>query len=215
MKYNKDLEQTGKQMKLFSQEVSLANHTQQQESDLEKKTSAIFGPKCLELFGRFSRNGLWAKTFAALLVGQEGWYSRRCGLTWKLLGTKYNRLYFQLQASTHHTNESEFGLWPTPIAGDWKGQKRSDGTASMLSGVVALMLPTPTTRDANGIEHSPSQKNKSRLAPTIGDLYEQELGTSSQLNPEFVLEMMGFPTDWTLLPFQSGETKVSRPQETQ
>jgi hypothetical protein len=77
------------------------------------------------------------------------------------------------------------------------------------------MLPTPTTRDANGIEHSPSQKNKSRLAPTIGDLYEQELGKTSQLNPQFVLEMMGFPSDWTLLPFQNGETKVSRQQETQ
>jgi hypothetical protein len=32
--------------------------------------------------------------------------------------------------------------------------------------------------------------------------------TGSQLNPLFVAEMMGFPPDWTILPFQSGETKV-------
>jgi hypothetical protein len=33
-------------------------------------------------------------------------------------------------------------------------------------------------------------------------------GSNSQLNPRFVLEMMGFPPDWTELPFLSGETKV-------
>lgn len=27
-------------------------------------------------------------------------------------------------------------MWPTPIAGDWKGQKRSDGSAQMLSGKI-------------------------------------------------------------------------------
>lgn len=40
-------------------------------------------------------------------------------------------------------------LLPTPIAGDWKGQIRKDGTASMLSGKMAL-LPTPTARDMKG-----------------------------------------------------------------
>ena len=62
------------------------------------------------------------------------------------------------------------------------------------------MLPTPTTRDANGIENSPSQKGKSRLAADLGD------GTTSQLNPHFVEEMMGFPNGWTELPFLNGET---------
>jgi hypothetical protein len=73
----------------------------------------------------------------------------------------------------------------------------------------AKMLPTPTTRDANGIENSPSQKGKSRLAADLGD------GTTSQLNPHFVEEMMGFPKGWTELPFLNGETKVSKDTETQ
>ena len=30
----------------------------------------------------------------------------------------------------------------------------------------------------------------------------------SQLNPRFVAEMMGFPPNWTELPFQSGEQKA-------
>lgn len=33
-------------------------------------------------------------------------------------------------------------------------------------------------------------------------------GQTSQLSPQFVMEMMGFPPDWTLLPFLNGETKV-------
>lgn len=31
---------------------------------------------------------------------------------------------------------------------------------------------------------------------------------TSQLNPLFVAEMMGFPPDWTELPFLNGEKKV-------
>jgi hypothetical protein len=33
-------------------------------------------------------------------------------------------------------------------------------------------------------------------------------GKSSQLNPRFVAEMMGFPPDWTELPFTNGEMKA-------
>jgi hypothetical protein len=40
-----------------------------------------------------------------------------------------------------------------------------------------------------------------------------QTGKTSQLNPLFVAEMMGFPTDWTILPFQSGETKALKDTE--
>ena len=39
----------------------------------------------------------------------------------------------------------------------------------------------------------------------------QETGKPSQLNPLFVMEMMGFPPNWTVLPFQNGETNQSKP----
>ena len=112
-----------KQTSLFGEEKStsspgdfLANHTAQQESDLAKKMNATYGQRCLERFERFNQVGLWAKMFSALLIGMEGWYSTRCKLTWKLKGTKYNRMYFQLQASTLPIEEIEFGLWPTPTS---------------------------------------------------------------------------------------------------
>lgn len=49
---------------------SLANHSQTQGLDEERKTNATYGAKCLESFGKFPRATLWAKTFAAYLIGQ-------------------------------------------------------------------------------------------------------------------------------------------------
>lgn len=39
-------------------------------------------------------------------------------------------------------------------------------------------------------------------------------GKTSQLNPRFVAEMMGFPANWTELPFLNGEQNQSKPTET-
>ena len=268
---------------IFSQEDSHANPIPLQESEWAKKTNATCGPKCVESFGKFSRVGSWAKTFAALLVGMEGWSSTRCKLTWKLKGTKSHRMYFQLQVSPHApTAETESGLLltpttreevmdqekfkarmekydngttvpnlatqvvgmlPTPIAGDWKGQRRSDGTASMLSGKASLgMLPTPTAFDYNtprsqeawdkakekhgdALQNPLKQMAAFGMLPTplaeesdkiMGKENQDSLskrarsatGKPSQLSPLFVEEMMGFPKNWTALPFQSGDEKA-------
>jgi hypothetical protein len=92
------------------------------------------------------------------------------------------------------------GLLPTPTAMD-----STNATATMSMG----MLPTPTCQDAKQKENSPSQQHKlQELAIRVAG------GTGSQLNPQFVLEMMGFPPDWTELPFLSGETNQSKQPET-
>jgi hypothetical protein len=167
MNYKKNSEPAGEQMTLFSQAGSLnyASHTQPPGSDLEKKMNATCGPKCLESYGRFNRNGLWAKTFSALLIGQEGWFSKRCRLTWKVKGTKYNRMYFQLRVSTLPTNEIGFGLLhieqqhllktPTAMDGEVTSGKKNpvsgnSGTLAqeIMSGYKPTMeklglLPTP------------------------------------------------------------------------
>jgi hypothetical protein len=116
------------------------------------------------------------------------------------------------------TRAMSMGMLPTPIAGDWKGQLRSDGTANMLSGKMALlhkqgMLPTPTVNEGKNATFPESQINRSSL---IGELMKtQDIGKTSQLNPLFVLEMMGFPPTWTTLPFLSGETNQSKQPATQ
>jgi hypothetical protein len=288
---------------IFSQEDSLVNHTQVQGSDLEKKMTATSGRKCSERLKKFNHVGLWAKTFTDLLIGQEGWFSTKCRLTWRLKGTKYSRIYCQLYPSTHPIEGIESGLLPTPSVADTEGSPKridqisqgqngtfyrtSDNTGTRfgakLNDVARLlptptamigdayadkspnshlrhtqniatlaakgMLPTPNTRDwkdsiGNGIDapsigktrgYSLGQKINSMLpTPAASDwkgAYRPESMTNkdgtfnreerlvniylktgqeynsktSQLSPHFVMEMMGFPTDWTLLPFLSGE----------
>jgi hypothetical protein len=218
-------------MTLFSLEAShnYASHTPQQESDLVKKMRDTSGRRCLERFGRFNHVGLWAKTFSDLLIGQTGWFSTKCKLTWKLKGTKYNRMYFQLYPSTHHTEGTESGLLPTPSVADIEGSPKridqisqgqngtfyrtSDNTGTRFGAKlndVARLLPTPRTSDKNMHWRTENWKGDD-----LGSHINEMFGTRSHLSPQFVLEMMGFPTDWTLLPFLSGETNQSKQEEMQ
>ena len=271
MTLKKQISMFGEEGFLSSQEDSHANHTVSQESDLEKKMTDTSGLKCLERYGKFSRHGLWARTFSELLIGMKGWYSTRCSLTWKLKGTKFNRMYFQLRVSTRPTKDTELGLLltpttcetvqdldkfkdrmkkypngttmpnlatqvaktllPTPSAceikaseaekGEWTGKywKRPDGSKkqSNILDVIQMsgLLPTPATRDYKGARSKEALIEAGRNSTnSLPDAFSQT-GKSSQLNPRFVMEMMGFPPNWTVLPFQSGETNQSKQEETQ
>jgi hypothetical protein len=81
---------------------------------------------------------------------------------------------------------------------------------SMHSMTLTRMFCTPTSQSSRG--NTSDNRGKGNLTDQIA---EMDLTTSktSQLNPLFVAEMMGFPTDWTILPFQNGETKVSKDTE--
>jgi len=221
------MDQNGEQTTLFSQEGFLASHTAQQESDLVEKMIDTSGQKCLELLEKSNQHGSWAKTFSVLLIGMTGWYSTKCKLIWKLKGTKCKRLYFQLQASTLRTEEIGYGLLPTPVASDattgaiigkndtfrmTKGlprkvnQNGKDGSVGLAR--LLKLLPTPTTRDYKGARTTEALENAGRSGKnSLPDFYAQS-GKTSQLNPRFVAEMMGFPPNWTELPFQNGETKA-------
>jgi hypothetical protein len=72
------------------------------------------------------------------------------------------------------------------------------------------MLPTPATRDYKGARSTEALEEAGRnQTNSLPDAFAQT-GKTSQLNPQFVLEMMGFPPDWTTLPFLSGETNQSK-----
>ncbi len=266
----------------------------------------------------------------------EGWYSTKCALTWKILGIKSRPLLFLRARSMPCTNESEFGLLPTPTVID--GVKTGDmtGSAKMLMGAtmrssgqqiqrtlsdavqmevlktnpaLALelaskqfvkrtklptqeefvewiktlgtkkelattlnlklttvehwyrtdkvgfshpsiqdweaikthypvpleldtkmthqesiewqgMLPTPSAFDCkNGMKPQTYLARKKRhqekgvnlqyaLKQIAADISHEQTGKISQLNPRFVAEMMGFPPNWTELPFLNGEPKA-------
>ena len=79
------------------------------------------------------------------------------------------------------------------------------------------LLPTPTTRDYKGGKSKQTldkRKERGNFIETLPDKFPLD-GKTSQLNPRFVAEMMGFPPNWTELPFQSGDKKASKDTEMQ
>ena len=353
-----------RQISLFTEEEltslqvdSHVNPTHPQESDSARRMRDTSGQRCLEQYERFNRPGSWAKMFAALLIGTEGWYSTRCKLSWKLKATKSHRFYFQLAPSMPPTEGTEFGLFltpttreevqdlekfkkrmekypngttmpnlatqimgllPTPTASEAeRGSERqltvkdgkvqnispkgvkygmsirqlaeqgfiptpmaSDATTGAIigkndifvetkglprkinqngtDGSVGLarlvqMLPTPNAYDWNtprkpetflkakerhaqkgvNLQNPLKQMASMNMLPTpmasdcgekVTGLETQDsltkrarqiTGQTSQLSPQFVMEMMGFPTDWTLLPFLNGDKSQLKQEETQ
>ena len=236
-----------------SAEDFLVSPTQWPESEKAKRMTDTSGRKCLEQLEKFNHVGLWVKMFSALLIGQEGWFSTKCKLTWKLRGTKFGRMYFQLVALTHPTEGIGFGLLlktPTVMDGEVTSGKKNpvsgdSGTLAqeIMSGYKPTMeklglLPTPRANQVNGCdlnsvnlatrnkgnleEHvakwvtgmlptpnasdHPGKNTGKRNQDSLPKRIREAGGQTSQLNPRFVLEMMGFPPNWTELPFQSGET---------
>ncbi len=248
-------EATGEQMTLFSRVASPdpASHTAVQENDLERKMTATSGRRCLEQFERFNRAGLWAKTFAALLIGMEGWSSTKCRLIWKMRATRSHRIYFQLVPSTLPIGGIEFGLLhtprkihatmehemqdhtherfrandlmnltmlPTPRKESFPNSKtRIDiGAIDSLTTMAEMgLLPTPTPTATSDKKGGCTRTDESRQNDTLAHAVHGVLGEpgkTSQLNPRFVAEMMGFPPDWLELPFLSTEKNPSEPTET-
>ena len=68
------------------------------------------------------------------------------------------------------------------------------------------MLPTPEATNGKHSTFPPSQKDRHGLVSEIMRNFLPSAGQDSpQLNPLFVEEMMGFPPDWLVSPFLSGE----------
>lgn len=215
-----------KQTSLFTTENAMclpedfhANHTALQENEKVRKMNAIYGRKCLEQLERFSQPTLWVKMFSASLIGTQEWFSMRCKLTWKLRASRFGRMYFQLVPSTPPTDGIEFGLWPTPdtiqrgrpeIAVQMKEanlplytRRDKAGNARQFSildfAIYKGLIPTPTTRDYKGARSKEALKKAGRTETnSLPDAFSQD-GKSSQLNPLFVEEMMGYPIGWTEL----------------
>lgn len=119
------------------------------------------------------------------------------------------------------------GLLPTPTAMEVKHSKRvkglkeqgAKGMYSRKNGALRPngltdfldfngMMPTPSARDWQGCTNPGVKKvNGNVYGETLPDTVKKVTGSTSQLNPLFVEEMMGFPLMWTALPFlsQSGD----------
>lgn len=100
-------------------------------------------------------------------------------------------------------------MLPTPRASKITGGDRADFTPSLPGLAIKGLLPTPR---AFCYKDMKTDRGKSNLGEVIMSKYST--GKTSQLNPLFVAEMMGFPTSWTVLPFLPGGSSPSRDMET-
>ena len=75
--------------------------------------------------------------------------------------------------------------------------------------IVPHLSPTPKAQEARG--NCSDNRHKFNLTDKIAELASPTSRTS-QLNPLFVAEMMGYPLEWLTLPFlsQSGEVEASK-----
>ena len=198
-----------------------ASPTAPQESGKEKMTSAIYGQKCLEQYEKFPRVSSWAKMFAASLIGTGEWYSKRCVLSWKVMGIKSRPLLYLRAVSARHTEESGFGLLlKTPAAMDAYSEKLSKkeqkfGNSGTLAQEVAtgFIYKRGLLFSPKACDYKNQRKTENWKGLDLSSQVKELTGTNSLLNHQFVAEMMGFPANWTELPFLSGETKVSKPTE--
>jgi hypothetical protein len=138
-------------------------------------------------------------------------------------GTKYGSLLSQVKYS---------GLFPTPTAVQRDHPERVEkliatGATTMMSRKAGEnrpnsildavmfygMLPTPNAsdnRDRGGPKNKCVQKRIEN-----GKQVGLTMMVDGQLNPQFVMEMMGFPPNWTELPFLNGNKNQSKEEETQ
>ena len=83
------------------------------------------------------------------------------------------------------------------------GETRPNGLTDFLE--FHGMLPTPAAQDGKNSTLPPSQSDRDTLPGCVVKNCQPTDGQASQLNPLFVTEMMGFPLDWLVSPFQNGE----------
>ncbi len=114
------------------------------------------------------------------------------------------------------------GLLPTPRVGGQEGyetRKARQGHEKAVSYLEAAvewqmsmgMLPTPTCNDLKNVTLCPSQVDRNDSIVKRIVQQDPEAGKTSQLNPLFVEEMMGFPRYWTLMPFLRAKREEDAP----
>ena len=170
----------------------------------ERRTTAISGERCFELYKSSNRDGSLLKMCVGYLLSSEAWYSNKCWLTWKAQGTKFRRLLFLLSPKTRHTEGTECGLLPTVQASDQynantkNGHDMEKGYLRDINGYVQrAMLPTAQARDYKGRCRRSNRGIEDDLPHKIEGNTNRGTQTGLKLQPSFVEWMMGFPLNWT------------------
>jgi hypothetical protein len=138
-----------------------------------------------------------------MLLATSKWASTKCFLTWKDKVTPAGRLLFQLAPSTPRTDEIGFGWLPTPTVQDggkatkkWRETRQNNLTALVFN--PHKLIPTHAAADSKG-----APKNRFMGSPTykanLSEAIRFSESSQTQINPQFLEQLMGFPVGWTEL----------------
>ena len=168
--------------------------TSAQPAKVQESTAQ--GPECGSTwpgsFAKFDPNSsLWRTPQCSLLEGLDVFLE-----TWPRWGTMRNGACWELTTLAPRTGEIESGLWPTPIATEWKNGCGKTGSRPVAAAMKAgwklseavRFWSTPTCRDwksGTGAQERPGHALP--LSSAIG----------GQLNPPWVEWLIGWPIGWT------------------
>lgn len=141
--------QAGPMTDLFGQEVAHANHSQPPARARRPMTNATCG---LRGFLSSRSGALQSSLESRLMTRLDGAGLTLFSLTWRRKATPAGRPFFRPVASAHRTSETEFGSWPTPMAGTpaQKGYNEAGNNDSSRKTVELCSWPTPCAQQANG-----------------------------------------------------------------
>jgi DNA (cytosine-5)-methyltransferase 1 len=120
------------------------------------------GRRLIALYGNFIQGGSSLRMFVEFLALKGEWFSTICFLNWKAMGTKSKHLLFQLAPSMPRTEETGFGLWPTP---------------SSLAGEGEFL------KDCQTVDGKPPERNQRVYDPNTGNHIQVNLNRAVKMWP--------------------------------
>jgi hypothetical protein len=196
--------------------VILASLSQQQESDLGKKTPDTSGLTSATSSGQLDLFDVSLKMSKDTSVSD----SEKSSATWEALVIQRRGEYSQRVKSAHPIRESESISWPTPATRDHHAQGLNHNTATRSSSLATVIQRgnqvrtwrTPAVSDP-GIRMEPTQwptptvQDSDKATKKMRENHQNNLTdiVSGRLNPDWVEWLMGVPTGWTALDFWETE----------
>jgi len=118
-------------------------------------------------------------------------------------GMMRNGKIYALPMSARPIVENESGLWPTPLASEWKDARPSLASREKgklyegLSGCVKHRKKWPTPRTKGMCGGTGNWNQLKEKCKDITEARQMGAGNGGQLNPTWVEWLMGYPLGWT------------------